>query len=85
MEDTFDIARQSLGSAVRQKRLYDRKIGGKAFREGDQVSLAVTRKKVGISPKLQKRWRGPFRIRAKLSEVFYRIYKPRNKELGSAF
>ena len=77
METVFDIARKNLEkSAMHQKRLYDRKIGGKAFKEGDLVWLAVTGKKIGISPKLQRRWRGPFRVRTKLSEVLYQLHKP---------
>ena len=56
--------------AQRQKCLYDRNTSGKAY-QGELVWVAVTRKKIGISPKVTQ----------KLGEVLYQLKKPGNKRL----
>ena len=57
----------------RQKRQYDQKKMGKPFQEGDRVWIYTFRKRQGRSPKLQKFWRGPYKITQKLSDANYRV------------
>ena len=49
------------------------KSSGKTFDTGDFVWLFCPRKKVGISPKLQRFWTGPYLIVEKIGDVLYRI------------
>ena len=74
-------ARRSLqNSAVRQKRNYDHKVNASQFNRGDQVWLFTPGRKVGISPKLQTFWDGPYTILERLGEVVYRLQRnPNNK------
>ena len=82
LEDIFEMARHHLKTgAQRQKRLYDRNTSGKAYQEGELVWVAVTRKKIGISPKLQRRWQGPYKVTRKLGEVLYQLKRPGSKRL----
>ena len=74
MEKAHDYARTQLGkNANRQKKYYDIKSSGKTFDTGDLVWLFCPRKKVGISPKLQRFWTGPYLIVEKVGDVLYRI------------
>ena len=55
MEKAHHYARTKLGKNVNcQKKYYDIKSSGKTFDRGDFVWLFCPRKKVGISPKLQR-------------------------------
>ena len=49
------------------------------FKEGDQVMLAVTARKLGVSPKLQPRWEGPYKIEKKVGDVNFKIRGARGK------
>ena len=63
IEDSIQLAREHLKScAERQKRLYDRKVSGKAFNTGDEVWLLITAREKGLSPKLQEKWQGPYKV-----------------------
>ena len=69
-------ARHALGmSARRQKRHYDRKLCGPAYKEGAFVWLYRAARKPNLSQKLMLPWEGPFLIVKVLSDVTYRIQK----------
>ena len=74
MRDRLEMAhahaRRSLqNSAVRQKRNYDHKVYESQFNRGDQVWLFTPGRKVGMSPKLQTFWDGPYTILERLWDV----------------
>ena len=74
MQLAHERAREHLRhTARRQKRYYDRKTCTTSFNEGQFVWLYNPSKKKGLSPKLQRRWEGPYLIIKKLSDVTYRI------------
>ena len=63
-----------------QKRHFDQNVHLTIHKPGDVVWLKLHAGKKGRSPKLMKRWGGPFLIRDKLSSVNYRIQEtPRSK------
>ena len=81
--DINERAREHLGKAGEyQKQYYNRKVKTEEFEKGDAVMLAVTARKVGVSPKLQARWDGPFIVIAKFGDVNIKIQKdPRSKAI----
>ena len=48
---------------------------------GDQVWLLVKVRKSRLSPKLQDKWQGPYRVVRKYSEVVYEVVRPKSKSL----
>ena len=60
-------------SARRQKKTYDQKVEGRPFAVGEFVWLHNAAKTKGLSPKLQRRWEGPYLIVHRLSDVTCRI------------
>ena len=63
-----------------QKRHFDQNVHLTIHKPGDVVWLKLHASKKGKSPKLMKRWGGPFLIKDKLSSVNYRIQEtPRSK------
>ena len=62
----------------RQKEIYDRKVHGKAYKEGDLVWLHIP-VRAGVSRKFYKPWSGPFKVCKKLSDVTYRIQNVKNR------
>lgn len=78
MSQVHAEARQYSSKATqRQKFYYDQHASKQAqeFSQGDKVWYYRPCRKVGISPKLQKFWEGPFTVIHKLSWVLYRIQK----------
>ena len=74
LEIAHDYARRHLqSSANRQKKYYDIKMSGEPYQTGDFVWLYTPVKKVGVSPKLQKFWDGPYLVLERLSDAVYRI------------
>jgi len=55
-----------------QKEIYDKKVHGEAFKEGDLVWVHISVWQ-GTSWKLHKPWSEPFKVIKKLSDVTYRI------------
>ena len=79
LENAFDKAREhTKKNASRQKRNYDLKVAGKELNEGEWVWLENTARKIGISPKLQHSWDGPFLITKKVNDVIYQLRKKNN-------
>ena len=84
------LLHQSLGKAYeavqnnmdhhlhRQKEIYDKKVHGEAFKEGDLVWVHIP-VWPGTSRKLHKPWSGPLKVIKKLSEVNYRIQNLKNR------
>ena len=70
----YDLVRSTLGEVqCRQKELYDRKIHGEPFKEGDLVWLYSSVISSSDCRKLHHPWTGPYRIVAKLSDITYKI------------
>ena len=81
MESTHEYVRVKLQhSSSRQKRYYDQKINGKTHNTGDLVWLHEPRRKLGLCPKLQRYWKGPFTVIQKINDLLYRIQRsPKSK------
>ena len=81
MRSAHEQARQKLAQAARhQKRTYDRKTERDCLQVGNFVWYFNPAKTKGLSPKLQRKWKGPYLITHKLADVIYRIQrKPRGK------
>ena len=76
LEQAYGYARQNLkASAVRQKRNYDHKVNADCFMQGDQVWLHTPKRQIGLSPKLQSFWDGPFVVIQVVGENIYNIQK----------
>lgn len=74
MQKAFDVARKNIkGEQKRQKRLYDAKLKGKPYAIGDKVWLYCYVRKIGLSPKLQSHWKGPYVVIKRISDAVYRI------------
>ena len=74
MQKAFEMARNNInGDQKRQKRLYDAKLRGKPYTQGDKVWLYCPRKKVGLIPKLQSFWKGPFVVKKRILDTVYMI------------
>jgi hypothetical protein len=80
LESVYSFARQELKiSANRQKRYYDLTVFGKPYERGDFVWLYQPRNKIGICPKLQKLWQGPYLV---LDCMGHAVYKIQDKPCG---
>lgn len=80
-QSAHKLAREHIKTQQRRQKLnYDKKISGKALKEGDLVWLYLPRTHRGLSPKLQRCWTGPFKIEKKLSDVNYVISKPNSRQ-----
>ncbi|XP_069131716.1 uncharacterized protein [Argopecten irradians] len=74
MEDAHQLVRDHMkGAMQRQKRNHDNKLSWEKFKPGDEVFVFFPNVKTGLSPKLSCRWRGPFRVLSKLTDVTYRV------------
>lgn len=72
MAHTF-VRKNSFGSMLRQKSFHDKKLSWNMFSPGDEVYVYFPRYTVGKSPKLTQFWKGPYRVKDKLSDVSYRV------------
>ena len=79
---SHDRARRNIKvSLQRQKCNYDRHVTSYKIQQGPYVWLRNTLRKKGLSPKLQMRWTGPYRVLNKLSAVTFRIQRtPHSKQ-----
>ena len=74
LEKAFELARDEIkGEQKRQKRLYDAKLQGKPYTAGDKVWLYRYVRRIGLSPKLQSKWTGPYSVVKRISDAVYRI------------
>ena len=76
LEAAHEFARQQLQrSACRQKKYYDLKVYDNPYQRGDFVWHYLPQCKVGLSPKLQTFWEGPYLIVQKISDALYAIQR----------
>ncbi|CAG2219664.1 unnamed protein product [Mytilus edulis] len=69
-----EFARTNLNVASDvMKRNYDHNIHLKLFNPGDPVWYYQYQRKVGVNPKFQRPWHGPFVVTHRLNDVLYRI------------
>ena len=62
------------------KRKYDLKSNLREFNIDDSVWVYDPIRKVGVNPKLQRPWKGPFKVVEKLSDILYMVKQsPRHK------
>lgn len=70
IQHAHEIARKHMSvAAKRSKDLYDSKVAFHLYSQGDVVWCLMEARKVGVSPKLERVFEGPFLIRRKLSEI----------------
>ena len=81
IESAHELARTQLKkSACSQRRHYNLKADGTAYEIGSAVMARIGTKTVGLSPKLQPKWDGPYLVTHLLSDVVVRIQRgPRHK------
>ena len=76
LERVHVIARENLNkSSAAMKRRYDSKVCVSRFDEGAGVWLHCTMRKKGKSPKIMKRWDGPYVVINNLNDVIVRIQR----------
>ena len=81
MNEVHEFARSRLKIASdAMKKNYDIKSNLFEFQVGDAVWFYDPVRKAGLSPKLQRPWKGPFKVMTKISDILYRIQQsPRHK------
>ena len=74
LDNAYQMVRKTLGDVqARQKTLYDCKVHGKPYEEGDLVWLFSPVIPKGSHHKFHHPWTGPYKVISKLSDVNYRI------------
>jgi transposase InsO family protein/DNA-binding MarR family transcriptional regulator len=74
MLKAHDVARKHLhNSAKRSKEIYDHRLSFHLYEVGDVVWCVHESRKVGVTPKLEKRYEGPYLITSKLSTINFVI------------
>ena len=74
MQHAHEIARKHIGSAVkRNKQIYDSKVSLNKYEVGDLAWCLMETRKVGVAPKLEKAYDGPFLVTRKISETNFKI------------
>ena len=81
IDEVHEFARGRLRIASdAMKRNYDIKSNLHEFQVGEAVWLYDPVRRVGLNPKLQRPWKGPCKVIAKLSEILYRVQQsPRHR------
>ena len=85
MLKAHEVARDHLQSAMtRQKEVYDARMSFHKYNAGDVVWCLHETRKVGVNPKLEKTYDGPFLIKEKRSEkwMIQARNHPRHLKLG---
>ena len=82
MQRAHTVARQHLGEvAHRSKQTYDSKISFNIFEVGSLVWCLAEARKVGVCPKLEHSYEGPYLIKVKDSDLTYTLLLDnKNKE-----
>lgn len=76
LEEVHQFARQRLKlSSDRMKRYYNINAKMQSFEIESPVWLHNPKRRIGICPKLQRNWEGPYVVIKRLNEVIYRIQK----------
>ena len=81
MNEVHESARNRLQlSSDDMKRNYDIKSNLFGFHVGDTVWLYDPVRRVGLNPKLQRPWKGPFKLIDTLNDILYRVERsPRHR------
>jgi len=81
--ECYRLVRDNLQqSAERRKWRYDMRVKERKFEVGDKVYYFYPRRRVGVSPKWQRFYEGPYEVVARLGPVTYTIQRsPRSKPL----
>ena len=70
----YELVRRNANSQQRRrKNLYNKRVHGRTYKEGEHVLLHHPVVQPGKSPKLSGPWRGPYEILKCLNDVNYRI------------
>ncbi|GFT91562.1 retrovirus-related Pol polyprotein from transposon 412 [Trichonephila clavipes] len=82
MEKMHHLGRERNGMASeKMKTRYDARATGHDFHEGDKVWLWNSKRRKGLSPKLQTNWKCPYTVLKRLNDVVVRIQKsPHSKK-----
>jgi hypothetical protein len=76
LETAYEFARCELKkSALRQKNYYDSKVTQYTYTKDEKVWLYQPHRKIGLSPKLQRLWHGPYVILDILGRNLFRVKK----------
>ncbi|GFT48874.1 retrovirus-related Pol polyprotein from transposon 412 [Trichonephila clavipes] len=76
MEEMHHLARERISMASEKvKTRYDARATGHDFHEGDKVWLWNTKRRKGVSPKLQTNWEDPYTVLKRLNDFVVRIEK----------
>jgi hypothetical protein len=67
------VYKRVVAAKIAQKKQYDKKVNFTSYKLGDRVWLYNPANKPGLSPKLISKWKGPYIIVQKLSDVSYKI------------
>ena len=74
LAEAYDLVRHNLGvEQHRHKQLYDRKVEGKPYKEGEMVWLYCPAVPRGLSKKLHACWKGPYTITKVYDNGVYQI------------
>jgi hypothetical protein len=74
LEIVYEFSRENLRKACfQQKSNYDKRAKTKHYNVGDLVWLWTPSRRRGISPKLQRFWKGPYAVVKHISNVLYRL------------
>ena len=70
LEEAYSFVRNNVpGAMLRQKSLHDLKLSWQKFNKDDKVYVFFP----GQSPKLTNRWKGPFKVLEKCTDVTYKV------------
>ena len=74
LEEAYSCVRNHVpGAMLRQKSLHDLKLSWQRFNKDDKVYVYFPRYLPGQSPKLTNRWKGPFKILEKCTDVTFKV------------
>ena len=74
LEEAYSCVRNHVpGAMLRQKSLHDLKLSWQKFNKDDEVYVYFPRYLPGQSPKLTNRWKGPFKILEKCTDVTFKV------------
>ncbi|MCG8078714.1 MAG: DDE-type integrase/transposase/recombinase [Candidatus Thiodiazotropha taylori] len=81
LNEVHEFARNRMKLASdAMKRKYDIRTNLNMFEVGDSVWLFDPVRKIGLNPKLQRPWKGPFKVIEKISDILYRVKQsPRHR------
>lgn len=82
LQESYTIVRSSgLKEQERHKRIYDKKVHGSPYKDGDLVYLHSPAMPKGTCPKFYKPWIGPYKIETKICDGVYRISKGTQRKI----